>query len=276
MTEPGPARFDRDQLERIIRRAALLQTGEHEIGDELSRDEVLKLGRDVGIPTRYLEQAMIEERVRTGAGIVNGFWDHAVGPATVSAMRVVRGTPERAQRTLIGWLDEHELLTVAREQPGRILWEPVGGFHAAMRRAGAVMGRVAHPFMLARCRQVSATITPLEDGYCHVTIEADIGKTRSAMIGGATALVGVGAGAAAILAMLHAFLPLALVPVPFGLVGGWAVLRGYPPAVARTQLGLDRALDALEQDASPPAAALPGGRPGLLDAVLGEMRKAIK
>lgn len=274
MTGPGSARFDRGQLERIIRRATLLQTGEHEIGDELSRDEVLKLGREVGIPTRYLEQAMIEERVRTTGGA--GFWDHAVGAATVSAMRVVRGTPDDAQQSLIGWLDEHELLAVAREQPGRVLWEPVGGFHAAMRRAGAVMGGVARPFMLARCRRVTAAITPLEDGYCHVTLEADIRKTRDAVIGGATALVSVGAAAAAILTVLHAFLPLALVPVPFGLVGGWAVLRGYPPVVARTQLGLDRALDALEQGAQTPRPALPGARPGLLDAVLGEVRKAIK
>ncbi|MGH7533174.1 MAG: hypothetical protein ACREL4_07785 [Gemmatimonadales bacterium] len=275
MTEPGPTRFDRGQLERIIRRAAMLQTGEHEVGDDLSREDVLKLGREVGIPTRYLDQAMIEERVRTADGTMAGLWDRGVGPATVRAMRVVRGTPERAQRALVTWLDEHELLAVAREQPGRVLWEPVGGFHAAMRRAGAVMGGVARPFMLARCRQVTAAITPLEDGYCHVTLEADIRKTRDAMIGGATALVVVGGVAASILTMLHAFLPLALVPLPFGFVGGWAVLRGYPPVVARTQLGLDRALDALEQD-TPTPAALPSGRPGLLDAVLGEVRKAIK
>ncbi|MGB7212869.1 MAG: hypothetical protein WBC97_09585 [Gemmatimonadales bacterium] len=275
MTEPESARFDRGQLERIIRRAALLQTGEHEVGDDLSRDDVLKLGREVGIPTRYLDQAMIEEQVRTVDGTMAGIWDKSVGPATVRAMRVVRGTPEKVQRSLISWLDEHELLAVAREQPGRVLWEPVGGFHAAMRRAGAVMGGVARPFMLARCRRVTATITPLEDGYCHVTLEADIRKTRDAMIGGASALVVVGGLAASILTMLHAFLPLALVPLPFGFVGGWAVLRGYPPVVARTQLGLDRALDALEADASAPA-ALPSGRPGLLDAVLGEVRKAIK
>ncbi|MGH7592209.1 MAG: hypothetical protein ACREL2_12305 [Gemmatimonadales bacterium] len=275
MTEPEPTRFDRGQLERIIRRAAMLQTGEHEVGDDLSRDDVLKLGREVGIPTRYLDQAMIEERVRTADGTMAGLWDRSVGPATVRAMRVVRGTPERAQRTLISWLDEHELLTVAREQPGRVLWEPVGGFHAAMRRAGAVMGGVARPFMLARCRQVTAAITPLEDGYCHVTLEADIRKTRDAIIGGATALVLVGGAAASILTVLHAFMPLALIPLPFGFVGGWAVLRGYPPVVARTQLGLDRALDALEQD-TPAPVALPSGRPGLLDAVLGEVRKAIK
>ncbi|HET7026004.1 MAG TPA: hypothetical protein VFI39_12460 [Gemmatimonadales bacterium] len=275
MTEPEPARFDRGQLERIIRRAAMLQTGEHEVGDDLSRDDVLKLGREVGIPTRYLDQAMIEERVRAADGTMAGLWDRSVGPATVRAMRVVRGTPEGAQRTLIRWLDEHELLAVAREQPGRVLWEPVGGFHAAMRRAGAVMGGVARPFMLARSRRVTATITALEDGYCHVTLEADIRKTRDAMIGGAAALVVVGGMAAAILTVLHAFLPLALIPLPFGFVGGWAVLRGYPPVLARTQLGLDRALDALEQD-TPTPAALPSGRPGLLDAVLGEVRKAIK
>ena len=45
-------------------RAAELQTGEREIGEELSEEQVLALGREVGIPARYLQQALLEERVR--------------------------------------------------------------------------------------------------------------------------------------------------------------------------------------------------------------------
>ena len=59
-----PARIDRAALERIIQRAAELQTGERELGDDLTEDQVLKLGGDVGIPGRYLRQALLEERVR--------------------------------------------------------------------------------------------------------------------------------------------------------------------------------------------------------------------
>ncbi len=63
-----PARIDRAALDRIIQRAAELQTGEHELGDEMTEDQVLALGRDVGIPARYLQQALIEERVRGAPG----------------------------------------------------------------------------------------------------------------------------------------------------------------------------------------------------------------
>lgn len=276
MAEPTPSRYDRAQLERIIRRAAELQTGEHEIADELSGEEVLKLGRDVGIPARYLEQAMIEERVRTPDAALSGMLDRVAGPALVRAMRVVRGTPDQVQHHLMTWIEENELLTVAREQPGRLLWEPMGGFHSAMRRASAAVGGLPRPYMLVRAKRVTGTIAQLETGYCHITLEADLAGSRSATIGGAAALVATGAAAAAVLTILHAFMPLALLPIPFGLAGGWGVLRTFRPVVERTQLGLERALDEIERSGDRPAGQLPPPRAGLLESVLGEVRKAWK
>ncbi|MFI5235431.1 MAG: hypothetical protein ACHQXA_06955 [Gemmatimonadales bacterium] len=273
--QPNPP-FDRAQLERIIRRAAELQTGEHEIGEELSRDDVLKLGRDVGIPTRYLEQAMVEERVRVPTAALEGFWNELAGPATTQAMRVIRGDPAKVQRALTGWMDEHELLSVAREQPGRLLWEPVGGFQAAVRRSVAAVGGTARPFMLARTKRVTAEITALEAGYCHVTLVADTRKARSGFIGGAAVLAGFGLLASVVLGVLHAWFPIAMIPLPLGLAAGYAALRQYVPVPARANLGLERALDALEQADDHPPAALPPGRPGLLDTMLGEVRKALK
>ena len=68
MPEGTPAGIDRPALERILQRAAELQAGERDIGHALSPDEVLALGREVGIPDRYLQQALLEERVRVDAG----------------------------------------------------------------------------------------------------------------------------------------------------------------------------------------------------------------
>ena len=62
MSEGPAGRIDRTALERIIQRAAELQTAEREIGDTLTSDELLALGREVGIPVRYLQQALLEER----------------------------------------------------------------------------------------------------------------------------------------------------------------------------------------------------------------------
>ena len=64
MTEGLPAPIDRAALERIIQRAAELQTADREIGEGLTTDQVLELGREVGIPGRYLQQALLEERTR--------------------------------------------------------------------------------------------------------------------------------------------------------------------------------------------------------------------
>ncbi|HEX9755188.1 MAG TPA: hypothetical protein VGA42_05745, partial [Gemmatimonadales bacterium] len=87
----GTDRIDRGALERILQRAAELQASEHDIGEGLTSDEVLSLGKEVGIPPIYLRQAMLEERSRVSAPAPSGFWDGVVGPAEVAAVRVVHG-----------------------------------------------------------------------------------------------------------------------------------------------------------------------------------------
>src|SRR5256885_1294119 len=49
----------REALERIIQRAAELQAGEQDIGEGLPEPELLALGQDVGIPSRYLRPATV-------------------------------------------------------------------------------------------------------------------------------------------------------------------------------------------------------------------------
>src|SRR2546426_11329813 len=56
--------ISREALERIIQRAAELQAAEHDIGEGLTKAELLALGQDVGIPERYLHQALLEEQTR--------------------------------------------------------------------------------------------------------------------------------------------------------------------------------------------------------------------
>ena len=55
MTGGPPARIDRAALERILQRATELQAAEHDVGENISPDELITLGRDVGIPARYLQ-----------------------------------------------------------------------------------------------------------------------------------------------------------------------------------------------------------------------------
>ena len=276
MSEGPPGRIDRAALERIIQRAAELQTAEREIGDTLTSDELLALGREVGIPVRYLQQALLEERTRVGPLAPGGLIERVAGPGQVTAQRVVPAEAEVVERQLVRWMESSELLCVQRAQPGRITWEPVGGFHAAYRRSMAAFSTGTRSFMLSRASTVSAAILSLESGYSHVTLAADARGVRSGYVGGSAALITSGAAGTALMVALGAMLPLALLPLPVALGLGYSVVRRYGPAVERLQLGLERALDFLEQSAG----KLPRGQPdrsvGLLGVLADEVRKALK
>ncbi len=274
MTEGIPAPIDRAALERIIQRAAELQTSEREIGEGLTPDEVLALGREVGIPGRYLQQALLEERARVVDAGPGGFLSRTVGPAAVAAQRVVRGEREAIEATLVRWLEKHELFSVQRHQPGRITWEPTGGFQAAYRRALGV-GGAKRPLLLARADTVSCTVLELEPGYCNVALTATARKARTESVGGGAALASAGAVGTGVLAAVGAILPVVLIPLPVALGLGYMALRRYGPVVARLQLGLERALDELEHG-SRADRLLSSTPPRLMDLLADEVRKALK
>jgi hypothetical protein len=274
MTDGTPARIDRAALERIIQRAAELQTAERDIGEHLTPDQVLALGREVGIPGRYLQQALLEERTRVAAPPA-GAWERIAGPAQVVAQRAVPGDVETTEAALVEWLETHELFCVQRRQPGRITWEPLGGVAAAVRRSTAAFGRGSRTFMLNRADTISATILALEDGWCHVALTAEARHARAELVGGGVAVAGAGAVGAGIMVVLGALMPLALIPVPVALGVGYTVARRYGPALARIQLGLERALDDLEQGRPHPARLPPRG-PGLLGLIAEEIRRSLR
>jgi hypothetical protein len=276
MSEGLPARIDRAALERIIQRAAELQTTEHDVGDGLTSQELIALGREVGIPGRYLQQALLEERTRIGQVRAAGLFERVTGPTSITAQRVVRGEPDLVEAALLQWIERNELLCVQRQQTGRITWEPLGGIQAAFRRSTAAIGTGKRAFMLSRAATVSATILPLEPGYTHVTMSADTRKVRGEYVGAGAAVAGLGIASTAAMVVLGALLPVALLPLPVALGIGYGVVRRAAPAVARIQLGLERALDFLEQGAASPRHPLPERNAGILGLLADEVRKALK
>jgi hypothetical protein len=275
MGEGTPARIDRAALERIIQRAAELQTSDRDIAEELTPEQVLALGKEVGIPGRYLQQALLEERTRLVAPVPSGAWERLAGPGQVAAQRTVPGTVSGLEAALAEWMEEKELFCVQRRQPGRVTWEPLGGMAAAVRRSTAAFSRGAAAMMLARAETVSATLTELETGWCHVTLSAETRRARTEYVGGGAALAGAGVASAGIMVVLGALLPVALIPIPVALGMGYGVARRYRSALARIQLGLERALDQLEQRGH--ANALPPRRaPGLLGLLADEIWRSIR
>lgn len=268
-------RIDRAALERIMQRAAELQAGEADVGDGLTPDDVVALGKEVGIPGRYLQQAMLEQATEIVAPAAAGLTGRVVGPSEVSAYRVVLGDPEDAARALIDWFDKNEVLVVQRQTTGRVSFEPLSPMQAALRRGGAVFGSAKPKFMLAPASLVTATFSKLESGYCHVALTASLRASRNGYIGGGVAGGSIGAAAAVIFAMLSPFWVVAIPPLVVGGALGWFVLRQFKPVAARAALGLERALDYLERGGVKPAHQIPPRGGGLLETIAGEIRKAI-
>lgn len=278
MTSPPPdnnRKIDRAALDRIIQRAAELQTGEREVGDNLSSDEVLALGKEVGIPSKYLQQAMLEHQTTVAEVADQSVVGRLVGPAEVRAQRVVQGDAEDVLHALARWMDKNELMVPQRRQPGWASWEPLRGMQAAIRRGTAALDTSKPRFMLSRAELVVATVTQLESGYSHVTLTGTVRSARrDYLIGaGVSSMVGVGAGG--VMAGLGLFLPLAALPVAVGLAVTATVVRSFKPIPERVQLGLERALDFLERGGVKPGHEIPERSPGLLDVLATEVRRAL-
>ncbi len=267
--------ISREQLERIIRRASELQTGERDIGDGLTEQELLTLGRDVGIPVRYVRQALLEERTRTITEPARGAWAWLAGPERLSAGRVVPGDEAAVERALARWMQEEELLQVKRRFPDRTSWEPKAGAFASIQRA---LGAGGKAYALARVREVAGQVTQLEPGFCHAELVADVQNQRKARLAGA----GLLALASLAVAALGFAVPLAVIsPLLYlqsALLGVAAVYvaRRHRTHNERAQVALERVLDRLEHGEIRGDRTLPAPRDGTFVRIAEEIRKSFQ
>lgn len=250
--------ISRGALERIIQRAAELQADERDIGEGLTKDEVLALGKDVGIPTRYLQQAMLEEQTRTIGEAPAGFWAWLTGPRTLAADRVVPGERAAVERALTRWMEDEESLQVKRRYPERTTWEPKAGAFASIQRA---LGSKGRRFALATAAEITGQVTPLEAGFCHVGLAADVRPTRARRLQGSAVVFAFGAFLWPALAVV--FGPIALLPAAAVIPAAVMIARHHRVANERVQISLEQVLDRLERGEirAPPTQALPGPHP---------------
>lgn len=263
----------RDALDRIIRRAAELQTHERDIGEGLTKDELLALGKDVGIPAHYLQQALLEEQTRSPMAPATGLWAWLVGPATLSADRVVPGDRLTVERALAHWMGEGETLQVKRRFPDHTTWEPKRGAIASIQRALSGRGRT---FALARCDEVAGQVTQLEPGFCHVRLTADVRTQRAGRIGGAATVAGTGAAGTAVAIVLGIALPLAIVPAVALSLAAMPVARLHGRQNERVLVALDQVLDRLEHGEIRPDQLLTGPRPSAFVRIADEIKRTLE
>lgn len=240
-----PRKLDRAALDRVLARAAELQSSSIEGGDALTEAEILDLGKEAGISVDVLRQAIAEERTRSAVPDDSSIAASMLGPATVRASRVVTGTPNELLASIDSWMQQQECLKIKRRVAGRIVWEPrsdiVGSLQRGLRLGGG-------EYALSKASEVSATATVVDPNRTLVALDAGMAAYRG-RLGMTTGIVGgVGAGASVVVALLSPFIALAVIPVAIAGPIAWMASRSaQAKAVDRGQLALEQLLDHLER-----------------------------
>lgn len=263
---PAAARLTRTDLDRVIRRAAELQSGELGRADEgeLSEQEILRIGHEVGLDSGHLRRALGEVKAEALAPELpsdRGPMGRFVGPGRVQASRVVPGRAAEVEELLVQWFRQAESLHPVRRRGGRSLWEPAEGFVPTLQRGLKWRG---HRYDLARAKQIELLVIELEEGYALVTITADLRNLRMEQGGGyVMGFGGVGGALGTGLGLVALSLPpVAVVGVAvLGAVGGAAAgvpagRSNYRREWTRIRLAAEGLLDRLERnELSSPGAA---------------------
>jgi hypothetical protein len=242
--------LDREQLDRVIRRATELQFAgaEREGRERLSEDEVLRIGREVGLDPAHVRRALGELRADAllprqaeERGLVSRF----VGQPRVVASRAVPGRSTEVIRILERYLSAGESLRQVRKRDRRSRWEAEEGVVASIQRSLRWGGRT---YELARAAFVDMNVEDLEEGFSLVTLAADLSPTRSNAAWGWTTGVTTGAAGAGLGIGLAVGFPFLAAPAAVaGLAGGVAAARkDHARTSERMRLALEGILDRLE------------------------------
>lgn len=257
MTEPHsnlPAQrtLDRAALERVLQRAAELQAHAGDVPDEMTEEELVALGSEVGLTAETMRQAIAEERTRVALPeSEQGFAARLLGPGMASAARTVNGTPAVVLRSVDDWMQREECLKVKRRFTDRITWEPRSDFLGNVKRGLNLGGR---GYFLTRATEVAATVIAVDEKRSLVRLDADLTGARATRATAGATSTGLGVVGAATLATVAVVANVALIPallvgaVPALLGGamGYRIVKDHERNAARAQLALEQVLDRLE------------------------------
>jgi len=240
---PSGPRIDRPALERILQRAAELQSRDRDIGDNLSDSELMQLGEEVGILPQHLKKALAEERARELTATETGMVTRVFGFRRVAAQRTVVGKADQIERALREWMTEGELLQVKRRYPDRTSWERKEGAFASIMRGFGAGGR---KYLLSQATEVVTKVFEADENLCHVQLVADLSSKRNGYVIGSSVLLGGGAATTGIALVLGVMAPIAAIPVVLSAPIAAAVARSHRKEAENFQVALEQILDRLE------------------------------
>jgi hypothetical protein len=260
---PARRAIDRAALDRVLARAAAMQSGEGDEDDAISEARLIEIANEVGIDPAHIQLAAAEERARAPMPEERGLAVALAGPSWSAGRRTVRGTVPETLQAIERWMHKEERLSVQRRFPDRLTFERRESAAVALDRALNLTGR---KFDLSRASYVAATVVAADPGRVVVRIDADQRQgRRSALIGALVAAMAAGAIALGWLLVMFMIIGVpgsfaallvasAAVPLGLGALVGGLIVRGFRRSRERVQLGIEQLLDRLEHEGVPPAA----------------------
>jgi hypothetical protein len=183
-----------EDLDLIVRRAAEIQNKRGNAASQLlTEEEVVEIGRQVGLEPAHVRRAMAEvhaESLAPERPQGNRILDLLAGDSRVEVRRVVAGEPTLIQQQVEMLLREREKLSALRRRPTRSVWEASAGI---MDRLDRFMNFSGKEYALADTRQVELAIAETEPGWSLVTLAADLANKREEVLYTAGSCVGVAA-----------------------------------------------------------------------------------
>jgi hypothetical protein len=241
-------KLDRASLERVLARAAELQgaAGDADPSEQFTEEQLIELGKEVGLSPQNLRQALAEERTRSVLPEdEHGLGTSVFGPSRICAGRTVPGKPSDVLAAINAWMQKQETLIVKRQHADRIVWEPSRDIGVVIKRAFKPGGR---DFALANSHEVSATVIAIDDARVHVVLDGSFENLRGRAIGQTAGggLIGIAVGTGIWAIGLAAAVVAA--PVVVATVGGFVIARASQrKSITRAQLALEQLLDTLER-----------------------------
>lgn len=252
---PDERSLDRAALERVLARAMELHVRSDtpdDAGDQLSESRVLEIAREVGIAPEAVRQAIAEERARSPLAAAQRESDQMLGDPTVSAARVLAGTPAELLGRLEALLTRDETLAVMRRYPDRLVFEPRRGVMDQFARAIDFGGK---GYYLSRASEVVVSVGSVDARRAHVALAADLRPARSKRL--VAPFLGVGFGLLQSIPLFALTVVPWLAVIPPAVFGwlGWLWARNSWRAMRRQALvSLERILDRVEYPDKPTAA----------------------
>jgi len=271
--EPASRELDRSALERVLARAAELQAGTGETHDSMTEDELIELGKEVGLSPEHVRQAIAEEQTRVAIPSSEGRGSGMFGPSTVWTQRVIVGAQADVLSRLNRYMADDECLKIRRQYKERITWEASRDLVGSVKRGFNWGGK---RYALSRADEVGGTVVPVDASRVLVRLDATFAESRRRFVTGGGALAGTGAVGAGGVIAVAASIPGASIPIALLVGGVWAamggvgfvaVARSYKSNIQKAQLALEQALDHLEH------APTSRGKPSLLDVLSSAMNR---